>query len=52
MVRLIIGAFIGGLIGFSLGYWGKCASGTCPLTSNPYISTAIGMILGALVAYR
>jgi len=36
--------------GFALGYFGKCASGTCPLTSNPIISTLMGALLSALLA--
>jgi len=27
-----------------------CATGTCPLTSNPIISTIYGAVLGAVVA--
>ena len=27
-----------------------CSTGTCPLTSNPFISTIYGGIVGALVA--
>jgi len=49
-MRIIIGALIGGGIGFLVGYFGKCASGTCPLTSNPIVSTIIGAVLGALIA--
>jgi hypothetical protein len=49
-MRIILGAVIGGSIGFAIGYFGKCASGTCPLTGNPIISTIIGILLGALVA--
>lgn len=41
---------IGGGIGFAVGYYGKCASGTCPLTSNYYISTVIGAAIGLLIA--
>lgn len=48
MLKIIIGITIGGAIGFGIGYFGKCSSGTCPLTSNPYISTAIGAVIGLL----
>ena len=49
-MRIIIGALIGGSIGFLVGYFGKCASGTCPLTGNPIVSTIIGALLGAFIA--
>lgn len=49
-MRIIIGAVIGGGIGFLVGYFGKCASGTCPFTSNPIVSTIIGALLGGLLA--
>ena len=49
-MRIIIGALIGGSIGFGVGYLGKCSSGTCPLTGNPIVSTIFGAVLGALIA--
>lgn len=48
--RTIIGAVLGGALGFG---WYKvvgCSTGTCPLTSNPIISTLYGAVLGALLA--
>lgn len=48
-MRIIIGGLIGGSIGFAIGYFGKCASGMCPLTSNPIVSTIIGVLLGIMV---
>jgi uncharacterized protein DUF6132 len=48
-MKVILGVIIGGGIGFAIGYFGKCASGTCPLTSNPIISTIIGAVLGAVL---
>lgn len=52
-MRVILGAIIGGAIGFILGYFGKCTSaGACPITRNPLIITIIGVVLGALVAIR
>lgn len=47
--KVLLGVLIGGGIGFALGYFGKCASGVCPLTSNPYISTFIGALMGLLL---
>ena len=49
-MKIILGVVIGGIIGFGIGYFGKCASGTCPLTSNPMISAAIGALLGLFIA--
>ncbi|MCX6339953.1 MAG: DUF6132 family protein [Candidatus Aureabacteria bacterium] len=51
-MRILLGVIIGGGLGFLVGYFGRCASGACPLTSNPYVSTVVGAILGALIAGR
>ena len=37
---------LGALLGFAYYYFIGCASGTCPITSNPYISTGYGSLLG------
>jgi len=47
--RILLGVLIGGLIGAALGYFGKCSSGTCPLTANPYRGAVYGAIMGALL---
>ena len=52
IMKILIGALIGGGIGFALGYWGKCSSGACPLTNNPYIVAVIGVILGIIIASK
>lgn len=46
----VIGALVGGGLGFAYYRFVGCSSGTCPITSNPYISTLYGMIMGVLVA--
>lgn len=48
-MKIIISALVGGLIGFGVGCLGRCSTGVCPLTSNPYISTVIGAIVGLLI---
>lgn len=47
---MLIGAAIGAAIGFAIGYVGKCTSGVCPLTSNYWVSTTVGALMGALFA--
>jgi hypothetical protein len=49
-MKIAIGVIAGGGIGFIIGYFGRCASGGCPLTGNPYVSTIVGAVLGGLIA--
>lgn len=44
----IIGLIIGAAGGFAYYYYVGCASGSCPITSNPWISTLYGSGMGAL----
>lgn len=46
---LFLGVLIGAAIGAGLGYFGKCSSGACPLTANPYRGAIFGAVMGALV---
>ncbi|HBC87182.1 MAG TPA: hypothetical protein DCZ94_09530 [Lentisphaeria bacterium] len=46
IMKILIGILVGAAIGFLIGYFGRCASGTCPLTSNPWTSMTIGATLG------
>ena len=48
--RAVIGAVLGGLAGFGMYRIVGCSTGACPLTSNPYISSVYGAIMGLLVA--
>lgn len=45
----IIGVFIGGAGGYAYYKYIGCTSGTCPITSNPYVSTIYGIIVGYLL---
>jgi hypothetical protein len=50
LLRIVIGVVAGGGVGFAYYKFVGCSSGTCPLTSNPFITTLYGGVLGALVA--
>jgi hypothetical protein len=50
IIRIVVGAVVGGGLGFAYYKFVGCSTGTCPLTSNPFISTLYGMTVGALVA--
>jgi hypothetical protein len=39
-------ALLGAGGGFAYYLFVGCTSGTCPITSNPYISTAYGALIG------
>jgi len=49
-LRILIGAVVGAGLGFGWYKLVGCSTGTCPLTSNPYISTLYGTVMGVLVA--
>jgi Family of unknown function (DUF6132) len=46
----LISAAIGAALGFAYYYFIGCSTGTCPLTSNPYIMIAYGSVFGLLLA--
>ena len=50
IIRIAIGVIVGGGLGFAFYKLVGCASGTCPLASNPFLSTLYGGIVGAVVA--
>lgn len=50
LLRLLIGISVGTVLGSLLGYFGKCTSGTCPLTSTPWRGAIYGAVMGALLA--
>ncbi len=50
-IRNILPVGIGALAGYGYYKFIGCASGACPITSNPVISTIYGAGMGYLLAY-
>ena len=50
VIRVLLGVVLGGAAGFAYYKFIGCSTGSCPLTSNPWISTLYGMAVGAATA--
>jgi thioredoxin 1 len=51
LMQLMIGLLLGGGLGATMGYFGKCTSGACPLTANPWRGGFIGALMGGMLAF-
>ena len=49
-VPALIGIFLGALSGYIYYRVVGCSTGTCPITSNPWISTLWGALTGYLIS--
>lgn len=50
ILKISLGVVLGGGLGFAYYKFVGCSSGTCPLTSNPWISSIYGAVLGLLIS--
>ncbi|HSQ74735.1 MAG TPA: DUF6132 family protein, partial [Bacteroidota bacterium] len=48
-VKRALAVSLGSAGGFAYYYFIGCTSGACPITSNPYISTAYGALIGVVL---
>jgi hypothetical protein len=51
-MKFFIGIIVGGVLGYAYYRFIGCASGSCPITSNPYSTTIYGMIIGGLIGWK
>jgi len=50
MLKIVIGALAGGVVGFLYNRFIGCKSGVCIISKNPYLSTLYWALLGGLIA--
>jgi outer membrane lipoprotein SlyB len=50
LVKSILGAAAGAVLGYLVYRFVGCRTGTCPITSNPWISAIFGGIMGFMLA--
>lgn len=43
---LLLGGVAGGVIGYGWYRVVGCSSGACPITSSPWVSTIVGVLIG------
>ncbi|MDZ7332163.1 MAG: DUF6132 family protein [candidate division KSB1 bacterium] len=42
---------VGGVLGYAYYYYVGCRTGTCPITSNPWISTGYGALFALVLVW-
>lgn len=50
ITNVVLGTLIGGGLGFAYYRLIGCATGACPIASNPYIAVGFGIIVGILIS--
>lgn len=48
ITRMMIAGIVGGILGYAMYRFVGCSSGVCPITSNPWVSTMVGAVLGVV----
>ena len=48
-ILILTGVLLGAVSGLLYWKFVGCQTGTCPITSNPFISSAYGAVMGGLV---
>ena len=50
LFRRILPILAGGALGYAYYFFIGCNSGSCPITSSPYISTLYGSVIGLVIS--
>jgi hypothetical protein len=49
-MRYALGGILGAGAGFAYFFFVGCRTGICPITSNPFVSSAYGALIGAAIS--
>ncbi|MCX7798470.1 MAG: DUF6132 family protein [Melioribacter sp.] len=47
-IKKSLSILVGALLGYIYYYFIGCYSGTCPISSNPYVATLYGALIGLI----
>ena len=50
-VKRTLSILAGSVLGFAYYYFVGCSTGACPISSNPYVSTAYGGLIGLVLTW-
>jgi hypothetical protein len=50
-LKSLIFVVLGAIAGYSYYYFIGCTTNACPITSNPYISSGYGMMIGLFLSF-
>jgi len=50
-IKKVLPVLGGAVLGYAYYYFIGCYSGTCPITSNPYISTFYGGLIALILVF-
>lgn len=50
LLKRVLPVLAGGILGYAYYYFIGCNSGSCAITSSPYVSTLYGSFLGLIFA--
>jgi len=50
LLKRVLPVFAGASLGYAYYYFIGCTSGSCPITSNPWISTIYGGVAGFIIS--
>ncbi len=51
LIKMVAFGIVGALLGYAYYYFIGCRTGSCPLSSNPYIMTGYGFFTGVIVGW-
>ena len=51
ILKRVLPVVAGALLGFAYYYYVGCYNGSCAISSNPYISTVYGGLIGFLISF-